>query len=400
MSVNRVVFLVHMVPRFATDFGAVARYLIGQRICTTIFAPEAARKSVAAQAGAETPPSYMTAFPEGLDVKRLPFDRERLRAGALIRTACLALSLVRREPHTIFVLWTVIPILVCGLPLRLFHRRCVFLLTGLGSVFGTDSRYRRISGVIRRLYAYLFSGRNSRVIVHNHEDKAFLRQLGVAANHIAVTPGCGVDPEEYPFSPELAHNAKKVILVPVRLIREKGVLDAAMASDLLRAKGIDHEMWFSSWSDPGNPSALSPVEIARVQRDSPSTRFIGYQSSLVPLYRSSDVVCIPTRYREGLPTALLEAAASGRPIVATDNVGCREFIEDGKTGLMARCGSPADLAQALARLLVDQPLADRLRRTAHERFRAGFTKSVMLETMIGVMRDLELSVPPYSAAPQ
>jgi glycosyltransferase involved in cell wall biosynthesis len=156
-------------------------------------------------------------------------------------------------------------------------------------------------------------------------------------------------------------------------------------------------MWFSSSVDPGNPSSLTQEEIEQVQQNSLSTRFVGYQPSLLPLYQSSNVVCLPTRYREGLPTALLEAAACGRPIVATDNVGCREFVENGRTGLMVACGSSTELAGALARLLTDDVLAERLRRNAYDRYRAGFTKSAMLATTIEVMRDLGLQVPPCQA---
>ena len=394
---KRVVFFVHLVPRFVTDFGAVARYLVANQVATTIYAPVTDSGSRAGWADPEMAARYLAGLPAGAQLKPLPISRERLGLKAVALTVLTALSIARRAPETVFVLWTVIPIVLCGLPLRLLQRPCVFLLTGLGSVFGTDTRYRRLGAIIRRLYAYLFSGRHSRVIVHNQEDKAFLCGLGIDPDHIAVTPGCGVDPAEYPYSVELARGPKKVILVPVRLLREKGVLDAAGASDILRANGIEHEMWFSSSVDPGNPSSLTEEEIEQVQRTSVSTRFVGYQPSLVPLCQSSNVVCLPTRYREGLPTALLEAAACGRPIVATDNVGCREFVEDGRTGLMAARGSPTELASALARVLTDEPLADRLRRNAYDRYRAGFTKAAMLATTIDVMRDLGLRVPRYRA---
>jgi glycosyltransferase involved in cell wall biosynthesis len=399
MAVNRVAFIVHMVPRFVTDFGAVARYLVSHGIPTIIYSPPTRNDSPAGWAQAEIAAQYRAALPQETELRWLPLDRERPGLMGLLRTALLALSLGRKAADTVFVLWTVIPILVCGPPLRLLRRRCVFLLTGLGTIFSSNARrHRLLRPIATRLYAYMFSGRNSRLIVHNHEDKAFFCQLGISADHIAVTPGCGVDPEEFPFSPELPRNPKKVILVPVRLMREKGVLDAARASDLLRAKGIEHEMWFSHSVDPGNPSSLTREEIRQVQQDSVGTRFVGYQPSLIPLYQASDVVCVPTRYREGLPTALLEAAASGRPIVATDNVGCREFIEDGSTGLMAPCGSSPDLAEALERVLTDESLADRLRRNAYDRYRAGFTKSAMLATTIDVMRDLGLCVPRPAAA--
>ena len=394
MVMKRVTFIVHMVPRFVTDFGAVARYLVSHGIPTTIYSLPTAEDSPVGWAEPELAAGYRAALPEGTDLRWLPLNREQPSLTGLMRTTLLALWLGLRGVGSVFVLWTVIPILVCGPPLRLLQRRCVFLVTGLGTIFSSRARrHRFIRPIVTRLYAYMFSGRNSRVIVHNHEDKAFLCQLGIPADHIAVTPGCGVDPEEFPFSPKLPRNTKKVILVPVRLMREKGVLDAARASDLLRANGLDHEMRFSSSVDPGNPSSLTQAEIEHVEQNSHSTRFVGYQPSLIPLYQSSDVVCVPTRYREGLPTALLEAAACGRPIVATDNVGCREFVEDGRTGLMAASGSSTELAGALARVLSDEPLADRLRHNAYDRYRAGFTKAVMLATTVDVLRDLGLRVP-------
>jgi glycosyltransferase involved in cell wall biosynthesis len=393
-----VTFFVHLVPRFVTDFGAVARYLISHRIPAAIYSLETGKGSSAGWAEPEMEARYLAALPQPAVLRWLPLDRERLSLTGLFRTCRLAYSLARRPAATVSVFWTVIPILVCGLPFRLFQRPCVFLVTGLGSAFSSSIlRYRLLRPIVTRMYAYLFSSRLSRVMVHNHEDKDFLCRLGVPANHVVVTPGCGVDPAEFPFSAELPQNSRRIILVPVRLLREKGVLDAARASTLLLGKGIEHEMWFSSSVDPGNPSALTPEEIRQMQQDSPSIRFVGYQPSLVPLYHASDAVCIPTRYREGLPTALLEAAACGRPIVATDNVGCRDFVQDGETGLMAPCGSPSRLADALARVLLERPLAEQLRQNAYARYRSSFTKAAMVAQTIDVMRELGLHVPRYEA---
>lgn len=392
---DRVIFFVHMVPRFVTDFGAIARYFHQESVPNTIYSLATRSDSRAGWAQPEIAAHYLSGLPLGARVRSLPLDREHPGAIGWIRTSLLALSLGRHSPDTVFVLWSVMVNLACGLPLRILQRRCIFIVPGGGSILGSiDRRYRLLRPIVTRLYAFLLSGRNSRVIVHNHEIAAFLQSLGVDSAHIAVTPGCGIDPVEFPFSSELPRNHKKIILVPVRLMLEKGVLDAARASDLLRQKGIEHEMWFVGSVDPGNPSSLTAEEIRHIQEDCPSIRFVGYHPSLVPFYQASDVVCVPTRYPEGLPTVLLEAASCGRPIVATNNVGCREFIEDGRTGLMAPTGSPVGLAEALERVLMDEPLADRLRRNAYQRFLTGFTKADMLAITVDVMRDLGLRVPP------
>jgi glycosyltransferase involved in cell wall biosynthesis len=252
--------------------------------------------------------------------------------------------------------------------------------------------------VVKPMYRYLFSDPRSRVIVHNAEDKRYLMaSLAIDEHHVTVTPGCGVDPNEFPFFEGFIPKARKVILVPIRLLREKGVFDAAAASDELARRGVDHEMWFSSAPDEGNPSSLTRQDIETLTQSSPRVKFVGYQPSLVPFYEACDIVCVPTKYREGLPTALLEAAASGRPIVTCDNIGGREFITDGETGLIVPRASPMALADAIERLIRDEALADRLRRSAFRHFQSGFTKDVMVARTIAVFRDLGMTVP--SAVP-
>jgi glycosyltransferase involved in cell wall biosynthesis len=217
--------------------------------------------------------------------------------------------------------------------------------------------------------------------------------LRIDPDHITITPGCGVDPDEFPYCEKFVPKPRKVILVPVRLLREKGVFDAAAASDVLRRRGVDHEMWFSCAPDEGNPSSLTRQDIEAIEQNSPCVKFIGYQPSLVPCYQACDIVCVPTKYREGLPTALLEAAASGRPIVTCDNIGGREFITDGETGFIVPPGAPVALADAIERLIRDQQLADRLRRNAFRHFHKGFTKDVMVTRTLAVFRDLGMAVP-------
>jgi glycosyltransferase involved in cell wall biosynthesis len=145
--------------------------------------------------------------------------------------------------------------------------------------------------------------------------------------------------------------------------------------------------------DEGNPSSLTKQHIEAIEQNSPRVKFIGYQPSLVPCYEACDIVCVPTKYREGLPTALLEAAASGRPIVTCDNIGGREFITHGETGLIVPPGAPVALADAIERLIRDRRLADRLRRNALRHFQKGFTKDVMVARTMAVFRDLGMPVP-------
>jgi glycosyltransferase involved in cell wall biosynthesis len=272
----------------------------------------------------------------------------------------------------------------------------VFLLTGMGTLFGSDRLRHRLARVVARpIYRYLFSGARSRVIVHNAEDKQYLVAfLRIEPDHITVTPGCGVERDEFLYRDAFVPKARKVVLVPIRLLREKGVFDAAAASNELARRGVDHEMWFC----PRLTKATHLRSHSRTSRR--SSRAVRESSSSVisrawfPAYQACDIVCVPTKYREGLPTALLEAAASGRPIVTCDNIGGREFITDGETGLIVPCGAPMALADAIERLIRDTELGDRFRRAAFRHFQKGFTKDVMVAQTLAVFRDLGFGVSP------
>ncbi len=402
MLPSEVVFYVHSLPRFVSDFGAVARRLNEAEVPIIVSAPAASALPGMGWDRAHVIASCRAALPPEIRHEELPIDRQRIRLRHLVGAARAALRAGRSRADGIFVFWTILPILCCGLPLRFLGRRCVFLLTGLGSVFGSEGSPQRLRrALVLLLYAYLFRSRRSRVIVHNREDKEFLvQQLRVSEGQITVTPGCGVDPVEYPFSEPRDIGGKKIVLVPVRLLKEKGVLEAAAASEILRKRGIEHEMWFSCSVDPGNPSSLSMEDLERLAGTHPSVRFLGYQPEMLPIYQASDIVCVPTWYPEGLPTALLEAASCGRPIVATDNVGCREFVEHEHTGLVVPVRSADALADALERLIGDDDLAETLRRAAYRRFRASFTKDVMVDRTIESMRGLGLlATPPLQPSP-
>ncbi|MEA3347881.1 MAG: glycosyltransferase, partial [Pseudomonadota bacterium] len=87
-----------------------------------------------------------------------------------------------------------------------------------------------------------------------------------------------------------------------------------------------------------------------------SVRWLGMQNDMPALYQQVDIVCLPTRYREGIPVALLEGAACGKPLVATDMPGCREIVHSGKNGFLVPPGNEIALARAMEKLLLDPAL--------------------------------------------
>ena len=182
---SRVFFFVNLLPRFVTDFGAVARRLSALGIPSSVYAPAAAEGSTVWWKNVETIEAYAERLPPGMERGSLPMQRDRQVIASAMRTMAMAWRLGRAFPAAIFVCWTIIPILFCGLPLRMIEGRCVFLLTGMGTIFGSGRlQHRLVRALVQPMYRYLFSGTRSRVIVHNAEDKQYLvDSLGIDQHH-------------------------------------------------------------------------------------------------------------------------------------------------------------------------------------------------------------------------
>lgn len=321
----------------------------------------------------------------------VPFRRAAPGPVRLARGLAHGWRIGRADPGGVFVLMTLLPHLLYGVPLRLLRRRVIFLMAGMGTMFSSSRpRHRALRRIGIPLYRWLYSGAGSRVVVQNHDDLALVTGLLRAAPEKAfVMPGCGVDPVRFPFHADLPANPVPVVLVPARVVREKGIVEAVSASALLRERGVEHEMWFTHGIDPGNPLALAHGELDTLARANPQVRFLGWQPEIEPLFARCDVVCLPT-YREGLPSTLLEGAASGRPLVATDVEGCREVVIDGETGLLVPPRDARALAAALQRLLADPALGERLRRNAWARVRERFTRERSAAAILQAFDSLDL----------
>lgn len=148
-----------------------------------------------------------------------------------------------------------------------------------------------------------------------------------------------------------------------RLLHEKGVRDLVDAAAIVRRAIPEALIQIAGAPDAGNPSTVTSAEID-AWRARGDVRFLGRRDDIPDLLRSADVAVLPSR-REGTPQSLLEAAACGLALVATDAPGCREVVLDGDNGLRVPIGDVEALAKAILELLSDN--SRRLRMGARSR---------------------------------
>ncbi len=217
-------------------------------------------------------------------------------------------------------------------------------LVGLGFSF-TSSRpkARLVRGVLRLLWPRLANRPNVLVTVENSDDKSDLVRLGIGAEKVRVLPGSGVDTARLQPLPEPA--TPVTIAYVGRLLGDKGLTTLVEAFDIMVSHGCAARLVIAGEPDPPNPTSISVDEVDSWKHRK-GISVLGHVSNVEDVWKAAHIAVLPSR-REGMPLSLLEAAACGRPLVATDVPGCRELVRHGVNGLLV----PPDNAQALAEAL-------------------------------------------------
>jgi glycosyltransferase involved in cell wall biosynthesis len=325
----------------------------------------------------------------GLRWQPLPMDRRSLNP---LREAMLLLHLVRllrRERPDVVHGFTIksavygsLAARLAGVPAR------VNAVAGMGYVFVSDApKARLLRPLVRALMKLALGGRKARLILQNPDDVALFEQARlVDPAHIRLIPGSGVDTTRFAPDPRRVAGARIRVLLPARLLWDKGLAEYVQAARLLHERGVPVDLLLAGDPDPGNPAAV-PEATARSWVGEGHLDWLGHVDDMPALLRSVDIVALPS-YREGLPKGLIEAAASGCALIATDVPGCREVVEHEVDGLRVPVGDAVALADAIARLARDAGLRARLGAAARAKAIARFDERIVVRDTMAVYREL------------
>ena len=133
---------------------------------------------------------------------------------------------------------------------------------------------------------------------------------------------------------------------------------------MLRARGLDARLLIAGTPDPANPASVSQAEAASWDKE-PGITCLGHVDDIAGLWARAHVAVLPSR-REGLPLSLMEAAACGRAMIASDVPGCREIVIHEQTGLLFPVDDAAALADAMERLSRTPDLRARYAKAARD----------------------------------
>lgn len=300
--------------------------------------------------------------------KRSPLNE--LRAISELR------SIYRREQPDIVHHVALKPVLygniaALGLPLKIVNA-----FAGLGYLASSKSPKAMIlRTAIWNTMRFLLNRPKAFTILQNFEDRDFaVNTLGMSEENTEVIMGSGVDLELFTPSPQ--PSGVPIVMLPSRLLWNKGVAEFVAAADLLTSTGVKARFVLVGDTDEGSPSAIPRSRIAK-WNDSGSIEWWGRMSDMQNVLPQASIVCLPS-YREGIPKVLIEAAACGRPIVTTDVPGCRDVVQHYVNGMLVPAKNTDVLALTIRVLLGNSDLRARMGE-AGRKIAAHFSQDVVIE---------------------
>lgn len=323
----------------------------------------------------------------GLDFIPLPISRSGTSVIEEMRTLRFLFRLFRQIRPDLVHQVTIKPVLYGSLIARTLNSPVVVnAISGLGYMFTNSGRANSLRPWVRNLYKLALHYRRSRTIFQNRDDLERFVAMGLVRPEQAVLiRGSGVDCSLFKPSQEPAGDP--VVMLPSRMLWDKGVGEFVEMARLLRAEGAKARFVLVGAPDSGNPNAV-PTSQLQVWAREGVIEWWGHREDMPAVLSSASVVVLPTTYPEGVPKALLEAAASGRPIVATDVPGCREIVRPDVNGFLVPCRDIAALARATKLLLACPELRAKLGEAGRNIVMSEFAEDIVVEQTLNLYRAL------------
>ena len=278
-----------------------------------------------------------------------PLSRQGINPFNEIKTLVRLISIYKQIRPEIVHHFTIKPVIYGSIAAHILSISGIInSITGLGHLF-IDSGF--VTHMLRGLAKWLYriSLRGTQVIFENPEDRnTFIQNKFIEPEQSHLILGTGVDVNK--FRPSEKGNSIPLVLFSSRLLMTKGLVEFMEAIEILHQKKLMARFAVAGTPDPGNPASISEAQL-NLWKKSDLAEWWGWQDDMPAALAKTDIFCLPS-YREGIPNALLEACASGLPIVTTDVPGCRDVVQHGVNGLLVPPRDANALASALEALLI------------------------------------------------
>ncbi|WP_133623305.1 glycosyltransferase family 4 protein [Erwinia sp. LJJL01] len=257
-------------------------------------------------------------------------------------------------------------------------------IAGLGAVFIKNDLLTKF---VKFLYKFSQSKADF-VFFQNQEDYKLFQDSHIVLKNSAVLPGSGVDLDRFALS-VAPDDGNVVFSLVARMLIDKGVYEYAEAAKTLKRKyGDSVKFQLIGFLDESNSRSVSKQKVDAWVQDG-FIQYLGKTDNVEFILKSTDCIVLPSFYREGVPKSLLEGAAMGKPIVTTNNVGCRDTVDDGVNGYLCKPGSADDLTfkmEAIINLSHSERIAMGIK--GREKVTAQFDERIVIDNYLVQIKNL------------
>jgi glycosyltransferase involved in cell wall biosynthesis len=243
--------------------------------------------------------------------------------------------------------YTIKPNVYGSLAAKLAGIPSIAVVSGLGYAFsGRGWLYQIATRLMKTAFAFA-----KEVWFVNKDDRELLLQANIVSKEKTVQlPGEGINTEKFAPIPKTVSSEKFIFLMSARLLWEKGVGVFVEAARQLKPKYPQAEFQLLGFLTDDETTGVTKAQVEKWEAEG-IVKYLGITSNVIPFLANADCIVLPSFYREGVPRALLEPASMAKPIITTDNVGCRDVVEDGVTGFLVKPNNNADLTEKMERML-------------------------------------------------
>ncbi len=264
--------------------------------------------------------------------------------------------------------------------------KIILSVSGMGFLFTSKKSFitKLIAYIYKTIMIFAVNIRKTVIIVQNKDDFSFWSNLVYSrSTFVSLIPGSGVDINIYK---DIKYRFdSKTVLFPARILIDKGIFEFVEAARNLKERNPQWKFEIVGASDYDNPSAVDQDRINDWVKEGIISS-LGHQHNMEEVYKNASIICLPS-YREGMPKVLLEAAASGLPVITTDVIGCREAIIPNVTGLLVPSHNAEKLAAAIKRLIDDPQMRKEMGKEGRKLAQSRFAIEIIVSSIFVLYED-------------
>ena len=314
-------------------------------------------------------------------------DRRGTNIAADLKLFIHYFRLFLKNKPSVVLTYTAKPNVYAGLAAFLLGIPVIANVTGFGSVLNESGLKQKLIMLLFR-FAYR---RAACVMFQNSTNMKLAEETGMVKGEHKLIPGSGVNTDRYPLQPYPdggnGKEGEKVVFNYIgRILHDKGVDDYMEAAKRIKAEYPNTEFNMLGFIEP------TEMHYKDILADLEAKDIIKYRGSLKdikPFVTASHATIHPSTYGEGMSNVLLESASSGRPIISTDNPGCRETFIDGETGFIYHGGDVDALCEQIRKFLA-MPNEERkaMGEKGREYIKSNFSRDIVIKAYLEKINNL------------